>query len=87
MFTANTMSSVVEALGMALPGTCSAPAVTRENVVTDKKKAQCVAVVDQLFNLLCMKEKITTRQIMTRKVMTIFLLILFALLLLFGTGI
>ena len=70
-------------MSVLFSGTCSAPAVTRENVVTDKKKAQCVAVVDQLFKLLGMKEKITTRQIMTRKVKnyspcSILVLILFA---------
>ena len=66
MFTANTMSSAVEALGMALPSTCSAPAVTQDNVVTEKKKAQCVQLVEAAFQLL--QSKITSRQIMTKKV-------------------
>ena len=47
-------------------GTASGPAVTRDNKLTDKKKQQCKAVVDQIFALL--DAKIHTRQIMTRKV-------------------
>lgn len=65
MFTANTMSSSVEALGMALPGTASGAAVTRGNKLTAKKKQQCVAVVEQVFALL--ETQIHTRSIMTRK--------------------
>lgn len=84
MFTANTMSSSIEALGMALPGesghtlsyalhtlslcpgTASGAAVTRSNQLTDKKKEQCVAVVEQVFTLL--ETQLHTRDIMTRKV-------------------
>ena len=49
-----------------ITGTASGPAVTRSNVLTDKKKAQCKAVVEQVFALL--DAKLHTRQIMTRKV-------------------
>lgn len=65
MFTANTMSSSVEALGMALPGTASGPAVTRSNQLTDGKRQDCKAVVEQVFSLLA--SGIHTRQIMTRE--------------------
>lgn len=83
MFTANTMSSSIEALGMALPGikqvsilssllisdylgTASGAAVTRDNQLTEKKRAQCVAVVEQVFALL--ETQIRTRDIMTKQV-------------------
>ena len=42
MFTACTMASAVEALGMVVPGTASHPAVTAENSLTDQKKQDCV---------------------------------------------
>ena len=40
--------------------------MTRSNKLTDKKKAQCVAVVEQVFRLL--ESQIHTRDIMTREV-------------------
>ena len=49
MFTACTMASAVEALGMVVPGTASHPAVTAENSLTDQKKQDCV---DSVFNKL-----------------------------------
>ena len=42
MFTACTMASAVEALGMVVPGTASHPAVTAENALTEQKKRDCV---------------------------------------------
>lgn len=65
MFTANTMSSAVEALGMAPPGTASAPAVTRSNELTNQKKEQCKTVVEHVFSLLELKTR--TRDIMTKE--------------------
>ncbi|XP_065835395.1 dihydroxy-acid dehydratase 2-like [Oscarella lobularis] len=65
MFTANTMSSVMAALGIAIPETASAPAVDRANKVTDTKREHCKLVVDALFNL--MESKISARDILTRK--------------------
>ena len=56
-------------LGIHESGTASGPAVTRDNKLTDKKRQQCKAVVDQVFTLL--EAKIHTRQIMTRKVQTV----------------
>ena len=59
MFTANTMSSIAEALGMSLPGSASAPAIdpSREN---DAERAGAAVV-----NLL--KNGIYPRDIMTKK--------------------
>lgn len=59
MYTANTMGSAAEILGMTLPGSSSFPAVSPE------KKAECEAVGPAMRNLL--KEDIRPRDIMTRK--------------------
>jgi dihydroxy-acid dehydratase len=59
MFTANTMASVAEALGMALPSSASPPAVDRrrDDIAYDSGRA-VVALLDQ---------GIRTRQILTRE--------------------
>ena len=49
-----------------LLGTASGPAVTRSNKLTDQKRRDCEAVVEQVFALL--EVKTHTRQIMTKKV-------------------
>jgi dihydroxy-acid dehydratase len=59
MFTANTMASVAEALGMSLPGGASAPAVDRRR--DDEAYAAGKAVVELL------KAGIRPRQILTRE--------------------
>ena len=59
MFTANTMASAAEALGMSLPGGASAPAVDRRR--DDEAYAAGLAVVDLL------KAGIRPRQIMTKQ--------------------
>ncbi len=59
MFTANTMASVAEALGMALPGSASAPAVDRRR--DDEAYAAGRTVVDLL------RAGIRPRQILTRE--------------------
>jgi len=59
MFTANTMSSIAEALGMSLPGSASAPAVDRSRE-EDARRAG-VAVVNML------RLGIRPRDIMTKK--------------------
>ena len=46
MFTANTMSSVSEAIGMALPGTASSPSLS------DKRSQQCLDTGKTIMNLL-----------------------------------
>jgi dihydroxy-acid dehydratase len=59
MFTANTMASVAEALGMSLPGGASAPAVDRRR--DDEAYAAGKAVVDLL------KAGVRPRQILTKE--------------------
>ena len=59
MFTANTMSSIAEAIGMSLPGSASPPAVDRRR--EDDAFAAGAAVVRML------ELGVTPRQIMTRK--------------------
>mmetsp|Transcript_52506 Transcript_52506/g.97218 ORF Transcript_52506/g.97218 Transcript_52506/m.97218 type:complete len:589 (-) Transcript_52506:89-1855(-) len=67
MFTACTMASAVEAMGMALPGTASHPAMTREDSrsVTAQKREDCAAVVKALLALL--KDRVSSRKIVTKK--------------------
>jgi dihydroxy-acid dehydratase len=59
MFTANTMASVAEAIGMSLPGSASAPAVDRRR--DDHAYASGLAVVE------LMRQGIRPRQIMTKE--------------------
>jgi dihydroxy-acid dehydratase len=59
MFTANTMASVAEALGMSLPGSASAPAVDRRR--DDSAYASGQAVVELL------RQGIRPRQILTKQ--------------------
>ncbi|MEP6526017.1 MAG: dihydroxy-acid dehydratase [Nocardioidaceae bacterium] len=59
MFTANTMASVAEALGMSLPGSAAPPAVDRRRDGFAHKSGE--AVVEML------RRGITARQIMTRE--------------------
>ncbi|HVF20021.1 MAG TPA: dihydroxy-acid dehydratase [Mycobacteriales bacterium] len=58
MFTANTMASAAEALGMALPGSSSAPAVdARRTALAERSGEAVVALLDQ---------GITARRILTK---------------------
>src|SRR5690606_9968950 len=59
MYTANTMASAIEALGMALPWSSSNPALSQE------KLKECHEVVKAIYNLL--KLDLKPRDIMTRK--------------------
>lgn len=59
MYTANTMASAIEALGMSLPFDSSYPATSR------KKQEECRGVGKYMLNLL--KRDIKPRDIMTRK--------------------
>ena len=59
MYTANTMSSAIEALGMSLPHSASYPALSQE------KKNECLNVGKAIRNLL--EKNILPRDIMTRK--------------------
>ncbi len=59
MFTANTMSSIGEALGMSLPGTASPPAIDGRREVDARRAGE--AVVEML------RHGLTSRQIMTKE--------------------
>ncbi len=59
MYTANTMASAIEALGMALPANSSNPATS------EAKQAECIRVGAAIRNL--MEKNICPRDIMTRK--------------------
>ncbi len=59
MYTANTMASAAEAMGISLPGSSSTPASDAG------KKAECDSVGEVMFNLL--KHDIKPRDIMTRE--------------------
>ncbi|MEB1809855.1 MAG: dihydroxy-acid dehydratase [Bacillaceae bacterium] len=59
MYTANTMASAIEAMGMSLPGSSSNPAETEE------KLADCIKAGKAVMNLL--NKGITPKDIMTKK--------------------
>ena len=59
MYTANTMASAIEALGMSLPGSASNPAMD------PAKKEECVRAGEQVVSLI--EKGITPKQIMTKK--------------------
>lgn len=59
MYTANTMASAIEAMGMSMPYSSSNPAASKE------KSAECQAVGKAMYHLL--KEDIKPLQIMTHK--------------------
>ncbi len=65
MFTANTMSSIIEAMGMSVPFSSSHIAVDRDNQISASKAQDCQRSVNAL--LVCMERGITSRQICTRK--------------------
>lgn len=65
MFTANTMASIIEAMGMSVPGSAAHTAVDRSNALSQSKKDDVKASVEALFN--CMRHGITSRKICTRK--------------------
>ncbi|MEK8130093.1 dihydroxy-acid dehydratase [Paenibacillus filicis] len=59
MYTANTMASAAEALGMSLPGSSSTPAISPD------KAAECAEAGKKVIDLL--KQEIYPRDIMTKK--------------------
>jgi dihydroxy-acid dehydratase len=65
MYTANTMATAIEAMGMSIPGSSSHPATNYQNRISDGKYQDCIDSVHALFNM--MKEGIRTRDIMTKK--------------------
>ncbi len=65
MYTANTMASAIEAMGMSVPGSAAHPAVDRRNRISTKKRKDCVASVSALLGLL--DGGIRARDIVTRE--------------------
>lgn len=65
MYTANTMATAIEALGMSLPYSSSNPAMTYQNRLSEEKYADAIKTVHALFNL--MRKNIRVRDIMTKK--------------------
>jgi dihydroxy-acid dehydratase len=59
MYTANTMSSAIEALGMSLTGSASMPAVS------SRKQNDCYEVGKAIYELI--KKRITPKEILTKK--------------------
>jgi len=64
MYTANTMASAIEALGMSVPGSASHPAVDRQNRISTEKRKDCLDSVRALLGLL--DRGIRARDIATR---------------------
>ena len=65
MYTANTMASAIEALGMSVPGSASRPAMNRNGRISENKIDDIYRTVDALFFM--MEKGIRTRDILTRK--------------------
>jgi len=65
MYTANTMASSIEALGMSVPGAASNMAVDRDNRLSADKRQDARRSVRALMQLL--DAGITARQVMTRQ--------------------
>jgi dihydroxy-acid dehydratase len=65
MYTANTMASAIEALGMSLPGASSNLAVDAGNQVSVDKREDCRQAAKAVIELL--NSGLTARDIMTRK--------------------
>jgi dihydroxy-acid dehydratase len=65
MYTANTMASAIEALGMSLPGAASNLAVDEGNEISAEKRDDCVRVAKAVVALL--QSDLKARDIMTRK--------------------
>lgn len=66
MFTANTMSTCIEALGMALPGSSTRPAIIPQtNEINPDILKGCVDTAEALINL--MEKNIRARDIMTKE--------------------
>jgi len=65
MYTANTMATAIEALGMSVPGAASNMAVDRANRISADKRDDCVRSVRSLFLMLETGRR--ARDIMTRR--------------------
>lgn len=65
MYTANTMASAIEALGMSLPGAASNLAVDEHNEISADKREDCLRAARAVVALL--QSGLRARDIMTRK--------------------
>jgi dihydroxy-acid dehydratase len=65
MYTANTMASAIEALGMSLPGAASNLAVDTDNAISAEKRDDCIRTARAVVTLL--ESGLKARDIMTRK--------------------
>jgi dihydroxy-acid dehydratase len=65
MYTANTMASVIEAMGLSIPGSASHAAVDRGNRISREKRKDCIDTVKAL--LLLLRRGIRVRDIATRE--------------------
>lgn len=65
MFTANTMSSIIEAMGMSVPYSAAHTAVDESNQLSPDKINDCKRSIEALFT--CMERGITSRQICTKE--------------------
>ncbi len=65
MYTANTMASAIEALGMSLPGASSNLAVDQGNTLSAEKREDCRQAARAVLSLLA--AGLSAREIMTRK--------------------
>ncbi len=65
MYTANTMSAAIEALGMSMPGSSSNMAVDRQNLISPEKRDDAARSARALIALL--DQGLTARDIMTRE--------------------
>lgn len=77
MFTANTMSSIIEAMGMSVPYSSSHMAVDRDNKLASDKADDCRRSVEAL--MVCMERGITSRTICTKQAFENGLTVLMAL--------
>lgn len=65
MFTANTMASIIEAMGMSVPYSAGHTAMDENNELSKAKLDDCRRSIEALVT--CMERGITSRQICTRK--------------------
>ncbi len=65
MYTANTMASVIEAMGLSIPGSASHAAVDKGNRISREKRKDCIDTVQAL--LLLLRRGIRVREIATRE--------------------
>jgi len=78
MFTANSMSSALEALGIAPPGTASRPAVDRDtNRLTQQKLDDAEEAADLIFEM--MRRDLRSREILTMEAFENAIAVVFAL--------